>query len=228
MHVSDERRARRLAVEVPVAYMVFDLLYDDGASTVDLPYDERRRMLVDLHLQGSNWATPAANDGPGAAVLVAAAAGGLEGVVAKRRDAPYRPGRRDPAWVKVKNERTQEVVIGGWAPGRGSRTGAIGALVLGIPVPGRRGRLSYVGRVGSGFTQDELGRLQRRLEPLARAESPFECELSTADRAGVHWVAPKIVGEVRFTEWTRTGRLRHPAWRGLRLDKRPSEVAREP
>jgi len=228
MHVTDERRARRLAAEVPVAYMIFDVLHVDGVSAIDLPYDERRRILGELHLEGPNWATPASNDGPGAAVLAAAEAGGLEGVVAKRRDAPYRPGRRDPAWIKVKPERTQEVVIGGWAPGRGSRTGAIGALVLGVPVPGRRGRLDYVGRVGSGFTQDELAQLQWRLEALARDESPFEGELSAADRAGVHWVQPKLVGEVRYTEWTRTGRLRHPTWRGLRPDKRPSEVVREP
>jgi len=227
MHVTDDRKARRLAAEVPVAYMVFDLLYADGVATVDLAYDERRHLLEDLQLTGPNWATPPSNAGPGAAVLAAAEAGGLEGLVAKRRDAPYRPGRRDGTWVKVKHERVQEVVIGGWAPGRAGRADAIGALVLGLPAQGRRGRLVYVGRVGSGFSQAELADMRRRLERLEREDSPFVDELSVADRAGVHWVAPRLVGEVRYTEWTRTGRLRHPTWRGLRPDKRPAEVVRE-
>jgi bifunctional non-homologous end joining protein LigD len=228
MHVTDERKVRRLATEVPVAYMVFDVLYADGVDTTGLAYDRRRQLLEALALDGPNWATPAANDGPGSAVLAAAEAGGLEGVVAKRRDAPYRPGRRDGAWVKVKHARTQEVVIGGWAPGRASRTGAIGALLLGLPAEGRRGKLAYVGRVGSGFSQADLAEMRGRLERIERADSPFVDELSATDRAGARWVSPTLVGEVTYTEWTRTGRLRHPVWRGLRPDKRPAEVGREP
>jgi bifunctional non-homologous end joining protein LigD len=228
MHVTDERKVRRLAAEVPVAYMVFDVLYVDGAETSGLAYDERRRVLQALALDGPNWATPAANDGPGADVLAAARSGGLEGVVAKRRDAPYRPGRRDGAWVKVKPERTQEVVIGGFAPGRASRTDALGALLLGVPADGHKGKLVYVGRVGSGFTQAGLADMRQRLERIERPDSPFVDELSATDRAGARWVAPRLVGEVSYAEWTRTGRLRHPVWRGLRPDKRPSEVTREP
>jgi len=227
MHVTDAARARRLVGEVPVALMLFDVLHLDGRSTLHLPYDERRRLLESLALQGPNWATPAAHEGPGRAVLAAAASGGLEGVVAKRRDAPYRPGRRDPSWVKVRNERVQEVVVGGWALGKGSRASGIGALLVGIPTPGRPSRLQFVGRVGTGFTEADLAWLKARLERLRRATSPFADVLSSAESAGVTWVSPRLVGEVRFTEWTRTGRMRHPTWRGLRNDKAPGEVVRE-
>jgi bifunctional non-homologous end joining protein LigD len=227
MHVADAARARRLAAEVPVALMLFDLLHLDGRSTLDLPYEERRRLLDSLELHGAHWATPRAHPGPGADVLAATRAGGLEGVVAKRRNSPYRPGRRDGTWVKVKHHRMQEVVIGGWAAGKGSRAAGIGALLLGVPNPGGRGRLTYVGRVGTGFTEAALDDLRARLERLRRHTSPFDGDLTPAEAAGVTWVAPRLVGEVRFTEWTRTGRLRHPTWRGLRPDKRPAQVVRE-
>ncbi|HLG68293.1 MAG TPA: non-homologous end-joining DNA ligase [Acidimicrobiales bacterium] len=225
MHVTGSARVRRVAERVPVSYLAFDVLHLQGHATVDLPYRDRRSLLESLHLEGPRWATPPWHEGPGAAVLRAATDAGLEGVVAKRLDSPYRPGQRSRAWVKVKEGRTQEVVIGGWTAGEGGRGGTIGALLLGIP---DGGGLRYVGKVGTGFDEATLRDLSGRLRPLARGRSPFTAPLPAADAARAHWVAPELVGEVRYGELTRDGRLRHPTWRGLRPDKGPGEVVREP
>lgn len=225
MHVADPARARRLATKVPVVYLLFDLLHLDGRATLDLPYRERRALLESLGLNGDHFATPAWQEGPASVVMAAARAAGLEGVVAKRLDAPYRPGRRSAAWVKLKNVRHQEVVIGGWAGGRGGRAGTVGSLLMGVPGPAG---LDYVGRVGTGFTDEVLGDLARRLHRIERRTSPFSTPVPDAPGAAVTWVRPTLVGEVRFAEWTREGRLRHPSWRGLRPDKSPAEVRREP
>jgi bifunctional non-homologous end joining protein LigD len=225
MHVAPSR-ARRLASQVPATFMVFDVLYLDGRSTMDLPYEERRSLLESLQLDGASWTTPPTFlGGPGAHVLEAARQRGLEGVVAKRRDSPYLPGRRSDRWIKVKNFRTQEVVIGGWTPGRGRRAGTLGALLLGIP---SEGGLVYVGKVGTGFTDELLAELAARLRPLARKRSPFVGRLPLAHADGAVWVRPSLVGEVRYSEWTSDGRLRHPSWRGLRPDKDPAEIRAEP
>jgi bifunctional non-homologous end joining protein LigD len=127
--------------------------------------------------------------------------------------------------VKVKNFRTQSVVIGGWAVGQGHLEGDLGALLLGIPGPGG---LTYAGRVGTGFTESHRAALLRSLAELRRDTSPFSGTIPRSEAAGVTFVEPKLVGEVQFSEWTRTGRLRQPAWRGLRPDQRPEEVVREP
>jgi bifunctional non-homologous end joining protein LigD len=224
MHVEDPRAARRLARDVPVVYLVFDVLHLDGRSTVGLPYDERRELLTGLGLTGASWQTPPSFDGPGADVLAASRANRLEGVLAKRRSAPYRPGGRSPDWTKVKHVRMQEVVVAGWKPGQGSRADTIGSLVLGVY---EDGRLRPAGRVGTGFTRQMLDRLLAQLTALERASSPFDEVLPSAERRGVRWVRPELVGEVAFTEWTGDGRLRHPAWRGLRPDKSPADVTRE-
>lgn len=224
MHVADAQRARRLASRAPVTYMVFDILYLDGRSTLDLPYHERRRLLAGLGLTADRWAVPESHPGPGAPLLEAARSHGLEGLVAKRVDSPYRPGRRSPEWVKIKIHRTQEVVIGGWTPGKGTRRQRIGALLVGVP--GERG-LSYVGKVGTGFSDAVLADLQSDLRPLSRSSSPFAGTVPKADALDATWVDPALVGEVRFGEWTKAGRLRHPAWRGLRPDKSPADVVRE-
>ncbi len=226
MHVGEAARARRLAAQVPATFLAFDVLYLDGRRTTVLPYDERRSLLESLHLEGPAWATPPAfPGGPGADVLRAATERGLEGVVAKRRDSPYLPGRRSDSWVKVKNFRTQEVVIGGWTPGQGRRAGTIGALLVGIP---SEDGLSYAGKVGTGFTDQFLADLAARLRRLVRKRCPFVGGVPEAQVAGAVWVRPSLVGEVRYSEWTGDGRLRHPSWRGLRPDKDPSEVAVEP
>lgn len=225
MHVTDAGRARHLAAGRPVSYMIFDLLHLDGSSTMAMAYAERRRLLSALDPSGDRWAVPPAYDGPGIDILQVARSTGMEGVVAKRVDSPYQPGRRTRDWVKVKVTRTQEVVAGGWSPGKGARSHRIGALLLGLP---GHGGLQYVGKVGTGFTDEMLASLQDQLGRLRRAGTPFVTVVPTADAAGAVWVEPELVGEVRFTQWTAAGRLRHPSWRGLRPEKAPTEVAREP
>ena len=224
MHVADESKARRLAQEIPVAYVVFDLLFLDGHSLVDEPYERRRRELDSLGLSGPNLAVPPSLDGPGADVLRAAGEQGLEGVVAKKRESPYRSGRRSPEWVKVKLIATQEVVVVGWAPGKGRRQDSIGALLLGV---GDDEGLGFVGRVGTGFTQAALIDLAERLRPLERASPPVHGPLPARQVSDAHWVEPRLVGEVGYSQWTTDGRLRHPSWRGLRADKDPQAVRRE-
>ena len=224
MHVSGAARIRRLMVAVPVTYFVFDVLHLDGRPTLSAPYRERRALLEGLGLSGPSWQTPPAWFGGGQAVLAAAREQHLEGVVAKQVESTYQPGVRSRSWLKVKNLRTQEVVIAGWRPGQGRRADSIGSLLLAIPAPDG---LRYAGKVGTGFTADSLRDLQRRLEPLATTDSPLGVDVPTADARDAHWVRPELVGEVRFTEWTRDGRLRHPAWRGLRPDKGPDQVVRE-
>ncbi len=224
MHLRDHRQIQRLANQSPVSYRVFDLLALDGHPTVALPYIQRRELLESLDLNGSHWQTPPAHRGDGAQALAQAIRDGIEGVVAKRLDSRYLPGRRSPAWVKVKNIRTQEVVVGGWRPGQGARADTIGSLLLGIPVGNG---LQYVGQVGTGFTREALVDLQRQLGSRTRSTSPFVGTLPGREAKDARWVTPRLVGEVAFTEWTRDGRLRHPAWRGLRPDKGPDEVVRE-
>jgi bifunctional non-homologous end joining protein LigD len=224
MHLQNQARVRRLSEQVPVTYLIFDLLYLDGRHTIGLPYRQRRELLASLELRGPHWDTPPYTTGGGARALTVSKEQGLEGIVAKRLESVYTPGRRSTAWIKVKHSRTQEVVIGGWKPGKGWRAGTVGSMLLGIP--GLNG-LEYVGHVGTGFTQQMLDDLHRDLRAIERKTSPFVGEVPARDKTDAHWVTPQLVGEVHFTEWTRDGRLRHPAWRGLRPDKSPDEVVRE-
>jgi bifunctional non-homologous end joining protein LigD len=192
---------------------------------VDESYEERRTALESLRLSGETFITTESfRDVSGQDILKAAIQNGLEGVVAKRRGSPYRPGRRSTDWVKVKSFRAQEVVIGGWTGGRGEREGSLGALLLGIP--GEEG-LRYVGKVGTGFGASDRQDLLHDLRPLASRQSPFSSPLPRSEAASAHFVRPELVGEVAFGEWTTAGRLRHPTWRGLRPDKDPQEVAVE-
>ena len=224
MHLRNLAQVARLAEQLPLTYCVFDLLYLDGRSTVGLSYVQRRDLLEALDLNGPNWHTPPYRKGGGRAALTAAKKRGDEGIMAKRLDSRYEPGRRTREWIKVKNSRAQEVVIGGWQPGKGNRAGTIGSLLLGIP---EGSGMSYVGKVGTGFTQAALADLYDILSKLDRRTSPFTGEVPAADARDAHWVTPKLVGEVEFAEWTRDGRLRQPRWRGLRPDKSADEVERE-
>lgn len=221
MHLTGERDVASRVGLCPLAYLIFDLLHLDGCSTRDLPWQDRRRLLDGLELGGPNWQTPAAHFGSGAAVLEASRSGGLEGVVAKRTLSPYIPGRRSRDWLKVKNTCRQEVVIGGWLPGAGNRTGRIGALLAGYYDDGG---LRFAGKVGTGFTDAELIRLAGLFAPLTRPTSPFVDKIPYRQ---ARFLEPCLVAEVEFTEWTHNGTLRHPSYKGLRDDKAPGEVRRE-
>ncbi|MEV8442587.1 non-homologous end-joining DNA ligase [Actinosynnema sp. NPDC051121] len=222
MHAS-AAQARRLVGRVPVTFLVFDVLHLDGSPTVGLPYSRRRELLEDLGLRGAHWLTPKAFPGAGAAVLAASREQGLEGVVAKRLDSRYVPGRRSPWWVKVTAVATQEVVVGGWRPGVGKREGLVGSLLLGIP---GEGGLVFAGSVGTGFDRAELERLTAWLSASEVARSPFGSGVPRERARGARWVRPELVGEVAFREWTADGRLRFPRWRGLRPDRVAGEVRR--
>jgi bifunctional non-homologous end joining protein LigD len=224
MHLQGPRQIGQLAQRVPVTFCLFDVLFLDGQSTLDLTYQERRELLVGLGLDGPHWRTPPFLRGGGATALAESRDRGDEGIMVKRLSSRYEPGRRSRDWIKVKNLRTQEVVVGGWSPGQGARAGTIGSLLLGIPDDGG---LSYVGRVGTGFSQATLDRLSARLGDLARPTSPFTREVPRAEARDARWVEPMLVGEVQFGEWTRDGRLRQPRWRGERPDKTPHEIVRE-
>ena len=218
MHLTSDHVVRRLAQSEPVAYVLFDLLWLDGHSLLGLPYSERRERLLELGLSGPTWQTPASHVGDGAAMLEASRARGLEGIIAKRLDSPYTPGRRPGTWVKVKNVRATEVVIGGWLEGEGRRSGRLGALVVGYH---EDGALRYAGRVGTGFDEAELNRLGGLLAPLARADSPFEGRQPPRE---THFVEPELVAAVGYGEWTQARTLRHPVYKGLRDDLAPENV----
>jgi bifunctional non-homologous end joining protein LigD len=223
MHRTGGQEVRRMAAADPVTYLVFDLLSLDGEDLLDLPYTERRERLDALHLTGSRWAETPWFRGGGADVRQASLENGLEGVVAKRLDSPYRPGARGPEWRKVKNVRTQAVVVGGWRPGQGRRAGGVGSLLVGVPDD--EGRLVYVGHVGTGFSDQDLRDLEGMFTP--RKTSPFEGTLPRDITRDARWVEPELVGEVGYAVWTAEGRLRHPAWRGLREDLDVDDVVLE-
>ena len=163
MHIADRGVAEQLSRTVPAVFLAFDLLRIDGHSLTGLPYVERRELLERLDLDGPSWHTPPAFEGSAAEAFAASQDQGLEGVVAKRLDSVYRPGVRSSEWTKVKNIHTQEIVVGGWRPGQGRRADTIGSLLMGIPGPAG---LTYVGHVGTGFTQAFLADLSRRLTAL--------------------------------------------------------------
>ncbi|WP_433726200.1 non-homologous end-joining DNA ligase [Nocardia sp. CA-129566] len=217
MHQRNPAAIRALRRTIPATYLIFDLLHIGDRSLIDLPYQQRRQLLEQLGLRGPHWQVPPRLDGAGADILAESKRLGLEGILCKRSDSPYLPGRRSPLWTKVKNVRDQEVVIVGWRPGTGRRAGSIGSLLM--AVNDNTGNLVYIGNVGTGFTQATLTDLQSKLQPLQRNTPTVSADIKDAI-----WVTPELVGEVTFTEWTGDGRLRHPSWRGLRPDKSPNEV----
>jgi bifunctional non-homologous end joining protein LigD len=223
MNLTSKAQAARLARSVPVTYVIFDLLWLDGHSLISLPYMERRARLAALNLSGSHWQAPDHLTGNGRAVKEASEAQGLEGIVAKRLDSTYQPGRRPGTWVKVKNLTSQEFVVGGWMPGEGSRRKRIGALLVGVH--DEDGSLRYVGRVGTGFTAAELERLAGLLLGLERPTSPFKTGPEVPH--GAVFCEPRLVAEIEFREWTRAGSLRAPSYKGLREDKPAALVVRE-
>jgi bifunctional non-homologous end joining protein LigD len=215
-----QNRARASRIE----FWAFDILSLDGRSLLRAKYRDRRRVLETL-AEGTGLIVPPLLDGDGPEALAYSSKRKWEGVVAKKWDSTYQPGRRSSAWIKDKNWNTQEAVIGGWRKGEGGRSSGIGALLLGIP---EDGGLRFIGRVGTGFTEKDLAALKSILAPLHTDESPFRPALPRLEARDVTYVRPELVGEVRYGEMTSDGRLRHPSWRGLRSDKVPTEVVLEP
>jgi bifunctional non-homologous end joining protein LigD len=210
-----------LLADVPVFYYVFDVLWSDGRDLRQLPLNQRKQVLRPLLSFGGpiRYTTHRRRDGE--AYFAEACAKGWEGLVVKRGDSPYRSGRsRD--WLKFKCQANQEFVIAGYTDPKGSRTG-FGALLIGYY--DSDGRLVYAGKVGTGFDDATLSSLAQTLSGLERPVPAFD--RGNLPRTGVHWVEPKLVGQVGFSEWTSAGQLRHPRFEGLRRDKDPSAVVRE-
>ncbi|WP_282777246.1 ATP-dependent DNA ligase [Nocardia sp. CC201C] len=187
-------------------FVAFDVLYLDGTSLLRKRYDDRRRVLEALAGRSPSLVVPPRLDGSGARALRYSQEHGMEGVVAKRRDSVYLPGKRGQSWVKTRNWRTLTVTVGGF---RRSDVRRFASLLVGVE---HEGRLYYLGRVGTGFSEQEMSELDSKLRRLERKTSPFDNELTAEERKDAVWVTPKITGTVRFMNWTETGRLWHPAW----------------
>ncbi|OQR64636.1 ATP-dependent DNA ligase [Streptomyces maremycinicus] len=212
-------KAARLAATVPVHLVLFDVLHLGGRSLLPLSYTRRRARLEALELEGPFWSTPGALVGHGREALEATRAHGLEGLVCKRLDSVYEPGVRSRAWIKIRNMRVADVLVGGWLPGKGRLTGLPGAVLVGQRAATG---LRYVGGVGTGWSEAE----RVELAALLRAAATDECPFDTVPQApGARWVVPRLVGEVRYSTRTRAGLLRQPSWLRLRPDLTPEESA---
>ncbi len=220
MHLTKPRDIEREARRVPVEYYLFDAIVPGNR---DASLAVRRQTLERLTADAIPAIVVPPVFGDVDAALAAGRRFGLEGVVVKDPESTYQPGVRSESWLKVKLTRTQEVVIGGIRPGKGGRTGSIGSLLMGVQTPDG---LHYCGRVGSGFSETTLARLDAVLTPLRTDEVPF-VDVPAPDASDALWVRPELVGEVEFSEWTPAGTIRHARWRGLRPDKSPAEVVRE-
>jgi bifunctional non-homologous end joining protein LigD len=218
IHQTSESVVRRRMKTHPVTYVVFDLLYLDGDDLMEEPYRRRRELLEQLELSGPSWQTPGYSTGHAAELLAASREQGLEGLVLKRLDSRYTPGKRPGSWLKVKNVTRQELVIGGWLPGEGRRRNRIGALLDGYY---EEDGLRYGGKVGTGFSERDLVELASRLAPLERQTSPFA---RGRIPKGARFVEPDLVGEFDYRELTAEGMVRHGAFKGLREDKPAREV----
>lgn len=235
--LTGRREVERAAARTPVHFLAFDVLRTpDGGDVQNVGYDDRRALLEETLTAGRHLQIPevlgTSTDIDLAVALDISRELGLEGVLAKRRDSVYTSGRRSRSWLKRKHDAHQEVVVIGWRQGRGERSVTFGSLLLAVPAgedggSGTDGQLRYAGRVGTGFSAQELVDLRARLQRATR-KTPAAGDVPAADRRDARWVSPKLVGEVSHAGRTRDGRLRHPVWRGLRADKDPVEVRWEP
>ncbi len=190
---------QRVAAEVPVRLEIFDILHLDGVSLLRKSYDDRRRVLTALDPHGNTFSVPQTLAGPAEDALQRTKELRWEGIIAKKGDSVYMPGKRSRTWIKIKNIRDQEVVIVGWRAGNGRRAGGIGALLMALPTDAG---FDFVGRVGTGFSDALLDDLLRTLEPLARKTSPVTGPMPRPETVGVHWVRPVLVGEVTYSGGT--------------------------
>jgi len=215
------RPSAELLRTVPVQYYLFDVLWADGTDLRPQPLRERNQRLHQLLDFTDPLRYTEHRVGDGVEFYAEACQSGWEGLIAKRANAPYVAGRTKD-WLKFKCENNQEFVIGGYTDPRGSRIG-LGALLLGVY--DSDGQLVYAGKVGTGFNEQTLHRLHDELSKLEQDRSPFD--QGSPRQAGVHWVKPRLVAQVGFSEWTTAGELRHPRFQGLRRDKSPADVIRE-
>jgi DNA ligase D-like protein (predicted ligase) len=211
-----------LATGVQIEYYVFDILHLDGHSTRDLPQLVRKDLLKQTFAYNKLLRFTEHRSGKGERFFEKACSDGWEGLIAKDSTALYRPGKRSDAWLKFKCSAEQEFVIAGYTEPQGQRE-FFGALLLGYY---RDGVLQYAGKVGTGFDDKELRTLHKKMAPLESATSQFDPGIRIREK-GSHWLRPKLVVQVAFTEWTDDGKLRHPRYLGLRTDKAAKDVVRE-
>ena len=219
MHVRDAARALRLSERNPVTLIAFDVLRLDGEDLCDRPLSERRGVLLGLGLDDVAWQVPPTYD-DGQMLLSAAEQQGLEGIVSKRLSSRYRPGLRSKDWLKFPIRPTGSFVVGGFRHETGTST-RLGAVLVGQPTAGG---LAFRGRVGSGIAGKAGRILADLLNPHVVAESPFDSELPRLDSAGTVWVEPFLVVDVQYLRITKDGRLRQPAYRGVRTDLTPEDL----
>jgi bifunctional non-homologous end joining protein LigD len=222
MHLRDERKVKEMARQIPVVYIVFDLLYLDGRDLTGRPLEERRRILEEAMVPSDHIQVSPITDGEGTALFRAAAEQGLEGIMAKRPSSLYQPGERSKDWLKVKVTFDADVVIVGWTEGEGSRAGSLGSLMMAVYDDGV---LRYVGNVGTGFGRGLLQEAFDRLNALPESEPPFPAEVlrSRPELRQAHWVPPSLVAMAEHRGLTSAGRLRAPSFKGFREDKAPEE-----
>ena len=223
MHLDRPHDIARKAAEIPVVYVIFDVLAIDGTDTLALPHEQRRHLLEELVEPGPTWQLAGVHHDEPEALLEAVVDRGMEGLVAKRRGSTYQPGARSADWVKIKPRRRQELVVGGLLSGEGGRAGSVGAVLVGHHDPTG---LRFAGRVGSGLTQPESRALIQLVRPTDR--SPFVDDVPPVPGRTITFVEPELVVEVAFGEWTPDGNLRHPVYLGRRPDVDPANVPREP
>jgi bifunctional non-homologous end joining protein LigD len=222
MQVSSRAAVEKVRKQYPVWFVLFDVLWLDGQWTTHLPLPERRELLEELTVEGPNWQTSPSHIGEGRTMLETARRHGIEGIVAKRLDSTYEPGRRSSAWVKIKIVHRQEFVIGGWVPEESAAARRVGSMLIGYH--DCDGKLRYAGRIGTGLNADWHERLFREFAKRSRSSSPFA---DFVPLAGVQFVHPKLVAEIEFRRWPDGGLVQQGAFKGLRQDKKPADVVKE-